>query len=125
MSEPRFALIALTIDGPDEQVLADFYAALTGSPVERIGPDGSTLSVRFDALRLVFRQVERYRAPTWPSDDVPMQMHFELEVDDLDLARARLVAAGATMPEFQPHRADGLLVLLDPAGHPLCLARPI
>lgn len=122
MSGRPFSLIALTIDGADEQGLADFYAALAGSPVERVGPAGSTVSVRFGGLRLVFRQVDRYRAPTWPSDDMPMQMHLEVEVDDLGLACARLLELGATLPSYQPHRDDGLLVMLDPAGHPFCIA---
>jgi catechol 2,3-dioxygenase-like lactoylglutathione lyase family enzyme len=124
MTGPGLSLLALTVDGDDEQVLADFYAGLTGSPVDRIGPDGSTLSVRFDGLRLVFRRVEHHRPPTWPSDDVPMQMHLEVEVDDLERTCARLLALGATLPAVQPHRAQGLLVLLDPAGHPFCIARP-
>ena len=80
------------------------------------------MSVRFGSLRLVFRQVDRYRAPTWPSDDVPMQMHLEVEVDDLGLACARLLELGATLPSYQRHRDDGLLVMLDPAGHPFCIA---
>lgn len=125
MPRPQVSLLALTVDGPDERALAAFYAALTGSAIEHIGPDGSTLSVVFGSLRLVFRSVAHHRRPTWPDGDVPMQMHLEIEVDDLDSTCARLLTCGATRPDFQPHREDGLLVLLDPAGHPFCLATPV
>jgi len=36
-----------------------------------------------------------------------------------------LVDLGATVPEFQPHREHNLVVLLDPAGHPFCIAPPL
>jgi hypothetical protein len=52
-----------------------------------------------------------------------MQMHLEIEIDDLDAACARLPEPGATRPNFQPD--DGLLIMLDPAGHPVCIATPI
>ncbi len=122
MTGPRVSLLALTVDGPDENELAAFYAALTGSTVERVGPDGSTRSVRFGPLRLLFRQVDDHRRPTWPGGAVPPQMHLEIEVDDLDGTCARLLSCGATRPDVQPHADDGLLVLLDPAGHPFCIA---
>ena len=51
-----------------------------------------------------------------------MLMHRDIEVDDLDAAGARAVAAGATLAEFQPQ--DDVRVFLDPAGHPFCLFRP-
>ena len=49
-------------------------------------------------------------------------MHLDIEVDDLDAAGARAVAAGATLAAFQPQ--DDVRVYLDPAGHPFCLFRP-
>lgn len=50
-----------------------------------------------------------------------MQIHFDFYADDLDEAEALLRRHGATTPEFQPHRGDGLVVMLDPAGHPFCI----
>ena len=50
-----------------------------------------------------------------------MQVHVDFFADDIVAAEARLVALGARVPEFQPHRDDGLVVLLDPAGHPFCV----
>jgi Glyoxalase-like domain len=51
-----------------------------------------------------------------------MSMHLDIEVDDLDVAGAPAVEAGATLAEFQPQ--DDVRVYLDPAGHPFCLFRP-
>jgi hypothetical protein len=48
-----------------------------------------------------------------------MSMHLDIEVDDLEVASAHAVAAGATVADFQPQ--DDVRVHLDPAGHPFCL----
>jgi hypothetical protein len=48
-----------------------------------------------------------------------MQLHLDIEVDDLARAVALAVAAGATVANDQPQ--DDVRVLLDPAGHPFCL----
>jgi hypothetical protein len=48
-----------------------------------------------------------------------MQMHIEVEVDDLSAAVEHAVELGATEAEFQPQ--DDVRVMLDPAGHPFCL----
>jgi hypothetical protein len=70
---------------------------------------------------VIFREVADYRAPTWPSSDVPMQGHLDFFADDLEKAEALLHQHGATTPEDQPHRGEGLIVMLDPAGHPFCI----
>ena len=51
-----------------------------------------------------------------------MQLHLDIEVDDLDAAVALAAEAGATVAGFQPQ--DGVRVCLDPAGHPFCLFLP-
>lgn len=59
---------------------------------------------------------DQYR---WPSP--VKQTHLDFLVADLDKAVARLLALGATRPDFQP--GDGQwVVLADPQGHLLCLA---
>ncbi len=56
----------------------------------------------------------------WRQDKM---LHFEIGVDDLDDAIARVVAAGGRIADHQPEdRAqDQLHVMFDPAGHPFCL----
>ena len=50
-----------------------------------------------------------------------MQVHLDFEADDLDATEAELRRLGATTPEYQAHRSDGLIVLRDPAGHLFCI----
>ena len=50
-----------------------------------------------------------------------MQMHLEFFVDDLQATGARVLAAGATLFEYQPN-ADHCFVYAAPAGHPFCLS---
>ena len=48
-----------------------------------------------------------------------MQLHLDIEVDDLEAAVAIATEAGAKVADFQPQ--DDFRVCLDPAGHPFCL----
>ena len=70
---------------------------------------------------LSFQLETAYVRPTWPAGpgDQQMQVHLDIEVDDLEAAGAHAVAAGAVLAEFQPQ--DDVRVYLDPAGHPFCL----
>jgi Glyoxalase-like domain len=99
--------------------MAAFYLAACGGEVIKRDADSAWLKV--SGVTVIFREVSGYRAPTWPSADVPMQIHLDFFADDLDEAEALLRQHGATRPEFQPHRDDGLVVMLDPAGHPFCI----
>jgi hypothetical protein len=81
--------VALTIDCADPKTLADFYANGLGADIKRRAEDSAW--VVLDGLPLVLQAVEGYRAPTWPSQEVPQQAHFEIIVQDPDEAAARLV----------------------------------
>ncbi|MGW2724040.1 VOC family protein [Streptomyces sp. NPDC001492] len=59
--------------------------------------------------------------PTWPDPTRRKQAHIELGVDDLDAGQDRMPALGAVAAPFPP-RPDVWRVLLDPAGHPICLS---
>jgi hypothetical protein len=114
----RIRLSGTTVNAPDALALAHFYAAITGGVARGsahwatvTGPDGD----------IGFQQVEAFRPPQWPAGDVPMQMHLEFFVDDLDATGERVMAAGATRFEFQPN-SDHCIVYADPAGHPFCLS---
>ncbi|MEP9381896.1 VOC family protein [Nocardioides sp. KR10-350] len=76
-----------------------------------MGPNGS----------IGFQHVEDFRAPIWPGNEVPMQMHLDFFVTDLAATEARVLAAGATRFDFQPDD-DRCLVYADRAGHPFCLS---
>ena len=111
-------LSVTTVNAPDALALAIFYADLTGGVTKGSehwatvsGPNGF----------IAFQQVDDFCPPVWPGADVPMQMHLDFFVDDLEATGARAVAAGATRLDFQPN-SDHCLVYADPAGHPFCLS---
>ena len=120
MAIARFQLVA--IDCPDAPALARFYAAITGwsetTPhddypewVQLAGDGGATIA---------FQQVEDFRAPQWPGQEHPQQMHLDFTVPDLDAGEQAVMALGAVKHEIQPS-PEAFRVFLDPAGHPFCL----
>ena len=116
MAIARFPSIVL--DCPDAAALATFYGALLDWKVTVDPP--AWAEVRADyGQSLCFQQVEEYKAPVWPGQDVPQQMHIDVVVDDLDSAEQEVLALGATKHEQQP--GTTFRVFLDPAGHPFCL----
>ena len=114
----RIRLDGTTVNAPDALALARFYAVLTGG-VARGTPHWAAVSGPNGFL--AFQQVDRFRPPTWPDGDRPMQLHLDFLVDDLAAAGARALAAGATRLDVQPN-SDHCFVYTDPAGHPFCLS---
>ena len=111
-------LDGVTVNAPDALALADFYADITGGTAA--GSAEWAYTAGPDAV-LAFQQDRDFQPPTWPGGDVPMLMHVEFLVDDLDATAARVLAAGATRFAHQPN-VDHCLVFADPAGHPFCLS---
>lgn len=108
----------VVLDCPDARALAAFYGdvldwklTVEDGWVDIRPEDGSTC--------ISFQQVDDYRAPEWPGQTVPQQMHLDLVVPDLDVAEAAVLERGATKAEVQP--GTTFRVFLDPAGHPFCL----
>ena len=115
MAIARFPTVVL--DCPDPEVLARFYGALLDWKVE-VSPDWAEVKADYgDSIG--FQKVEEYTAPRWPGQEVPQQMHIDVNVDDLDAAEAEVLKLGATKHEHQP--GTTFRVFLDPAGHPFCL----
>lgn len=109
---------SVAIDCPDPAALARFYGALLGWEakaqdgwVDLFSPEGDQ--------SLGFQPVADYRAPQWPDQEVPQQMHLDLAVEDLDAAEKAVIELGATKADHQP--GTTFRVFLDPAGHPFCL----
>lgn len=109
---------SLVIDCPDAPALAAFYAEILGWEVI---PEDDWVEIRpADASNVIcFQQVIGYRAPQWPWQQNPQQMHLDVVVDDLDQAEAAVVALGATRHAHQP--GETFRVFTHPAGHPFCL----
>ncbi|MFF2478777.1 VOC family protein [Streptomyces sp. NPDC058066] len=118
----QMKLSAITLDCPDPLALAAFYQQATGLvPHPKSDADFAGLN-REDGLLIGFQRVDNYRAPSWPDQAIPQQLHLCFDVADLDEAEARLLELGAGKPARQPHE-DRWRVLTDPAGHPFCIVR--
>jgi hypothetical protein len=112
------AWVALAIDCPDAEVqsrLVHFYSQALGGEVV-------SGCVRTRGWLFIFEVIADYTPPTWPSGETPKQMHFEWMVDDLDSAVSALLRVGATLAEYQRPEDSGVRIMLDPAGHPFCVA---
>jgi hypothetical protein len=113
-------LAAITVDCADPGALAAFYCAAAGA--ELTHEDEDSAWVVMAGVTWIYRMVDDYRAPTWPSSEVPLQVHLEFYVDDLVQAEKVLHGYGATSVSPQPNPGRGLIVMLDPAGRPFCIA---
>ncbi|MEU5694556.1 VOC family protein [Actinosynnema sp. NPDC020468] len=114
-------LTATVLDAPDPRALARFYRDLLGWPLVHDEPDWATLRPTDGGPGLSFQAEPRHVRPVWPTttDHPGMQLHLDIEVDDLDAAcdLARSLGARPATHQFQ----DDVRVWLDPAGHPFCL----
>ena len=128
-------LLHTAIDAQDCRGLAEFYRELLGlqyRPGDDLPTDGSEDDA--DWLVLVDSQGKRVLTiqekkettqPTWPSEQVPMQMHMDFKVpstEELERHRQRAEELGATLLyDRSADEGEPLYVMADPAGHPFCL----
>ena len=112
-------LSGVTLDCPDAQELASFYAAIIDGTVSAAGD--SWAAVDSPSGRIEFQTVPGYRAPRWPDAASSIQMHLDFYVEDRAATETRVLAAGATKYDFQPND-DHCTVFADPAGHAFCLS---
>jgi catechol 2,3-dioxygenase-like lactoylglutathione lyase family enzyme len=113
-------LCAVTIDCPDPVQLALFYQQFLGGTLHSSNNDFVVLSSDRE-VRLDFQRVPNNQPPPWPNHAAPRRLHLDFIVDDLNKAEIHLLGLGAAVADFQPG-GDRFRVLLDPAGHPFCLA---
>lgn len=109
---------SIVLDCLDPARLATFYGDLLGWNVD-LSEDWADLRSPEGTQCFSFQQVADYRAPAWPGQDVPQQMHIDVVVPDLDAGEAAVLELGATKHDHQP--GTTFRVFLDPAGHPFCL----
>lgn len=128
-------LLHTVLDTTDVRVLAEFYRQLLGlqyrpgdEPPEDDRPDDADWLVLTDPQghrKLAFQKVDRQERTTWPSPEVPMQMHLDLTVPDkktLEHQHGRALELGAALLLDRTDDPDEpLSVYADPAGHPFCI----
>ncbi|MCS5716140.1 VOC family protein [Herbiconiux sp. CPCC 205716] len=117
------SLDVVVLDCPDTRALARFYAELIGGESVQDDPDWAEVLPPGATGRplLAFQRVDDYRAPDWPGQSVPQQLHLDVKVADLDEGERAVLAIGATPTGSG---TDTFRVYLDPAGHPFCLVAP-
>ena len=115
-------LSTVTLGTPAPVSLARFYARLLGwelGPIE----DDTWVAVHNPAggVGIACQLEKTHVRPVGPHKpgDQQMQVHLELQVDDLQTGLRHALQSGARMAPYQP-QAD-VRVCLDPAGHPFCL----
>jgi catechol-2,3-dioxygenase len=113
-----FSVVAL--DCREPRLVAEFYSALTGAPIEHADESWVQLA-RTGGVALAFQHAPDHVPPQWPSAAQPQQLHVDFDVPDLDAAEEQVLAIGARKHEHQP--SEQFRVYLDPAGHPFCLVR--
>lgn len=123
------------LDTTDVRGLAEFYRELLGlryRPGDEPPADGSVDDADWLVLvdddgnrQLAFQQVDVLPRSTWPSQDVPMQLHLDYAVpslDDLHHHKQRALDLGAELLlDRTTEGSEPLYVLADPSGHPFCL----
>lgn len=128
-------LLHTAIDARDCRRLAEFYRVLLGlhyrdgeePPGDGTPDDADWLVLLDDDGRRVLAVQEKRdtTAPTWPAEDVPLQMHLDFtvsSVEELERHRRRAEELGARLLHDRSQDHDEpLYVLADPAGHPFCL----
>ena len=90
-------LDVVVLDCSDPRVLARFYAELLGGEIVGFDEGWAEVALPFTDHRpiLAFQRVEAYRAPEWPGQDVPQQVHLDVKVDDLDAGETAVLGIGA------------------------------
>jgi catechol 2,3-dioxygenase-like lactoylglutathione lyase family enzyme len=114
------------LDAVDALGLAEFYRELLGLRVREGDDDSWLVLLDGDGQRqLAVQRVDELTPSTWPSPEVPMQLHIDYavpSVEELERHRRRAEELGARLLlDRSADDGEPLYVLADPAGHPFCL----
>ena len=115
-------LHGIVIDCDDPDKLATFYEQLLSMRRVQDESDWVVIGDSPDRPGIAFARIPDYRPPTWPVGERPQYRHFDVRVDDLELAEASVLEIGATP---LPGGGETFRVFADPAGHPFCLIKVI
>jgi len=128
-------IVQTAIDTTDPRALAEFYREMFGltyragdePPADGVADDADWLVLvdETGTRKLAFQLVDRLERTTWPSHDVPMQMHLDTSVssrEELERQRERAESLGAQLLlDRTDDKDEALYVLADPSGHPFCI----
>jgi hypothetical protein len=122
----------VVLDCTDPRGLAEFYRQLLGfayRPGDDVpdptADDWLVLQDSDGRARIAFQQVSELPEATWPTRQVPQQLHLDLTVAtkaDLDVQHERALSLGARLLQDRSDDKDEpLRVYADLAGHPFCI----
>jgi len=131
-------LLHTVLDTTRPRQLAEFYRQLLGlryrpgdePPADAEADEGDDADwlVLVDSAgtrNLAFQLVDQLTPTTWPTHEVPMQLHVDFTVssrDELERQRGRAEALGAELLLDRTDDPDEpLYVFADLSGHPFCL----
>ena len=120
---PVARLTAPVLGTPDPRGLARFYQRLLGWPIRDDEAEWATLRPEDGSTGLSFQLETDHVPPVWPPEPgaQQMQLHLDLQVDDLAAACAVAEEAGARPLGGHEDEDEVVRVYADPAGHPFCL----
>jgi len=130
-------LVGTVLDTTNPRELAEFYRQLLGwsyrpghepPPPGEPDPDGDdwlNLRAPEDGHGLAFQKTERLARSTWPSPDVPQQLHLDIAVPtraEFDAEHEHVLALGGKLIfDRSDDEEEPLRVYADLAGHPFCI----
>jgi hypothetical protein len=138
-SMPALVVRTVNLDCSDAHEMARFYSGLLGWQQTAVEPDWVLMRHPAGGTGLSFQQTDGYQRPTWPEQPGRQQkmIHLEVQVTPasgdrgyseaegqaaLEAAASLALSAGGTLAT--PQNRSDVRVILDPAGHPLCLFLP-
>ncbi len=136
---PSITFRTVNLDCSDPAAMARFYGGLLGWEPTVVEPDWVLMrNPQRGGTGLSFQQTAGYEPPTWPEEAGRQQkmIHLDIRVSPLgvdseagyseEFGQAELekvlklaLSLGGRLAE--PQQRTDLRVVLDPAGHPLCL----
>ncbi len=128
-------LLHTVLDATEPRPLAEFYRQLLGlryRPGDEKPADGTQDDADWLVLvdeqgnrKLAIQQVDRLLRTTWPTDEVPMQLHVDFTVSsaaELERQRKRCEdLGGEVLLDRTDDPDEPLYVFADLAGHPFCI----
>jgi catechol 2,3-dioxygenase-like lactoylglutathione lyase family enzyme len=122
----------VVLDTTDTRALAEFYRELLGyeyrdgdEPPDDETPEWLVLRQPAGGKRIAFQLVDALPRSTWPTAQVPQQLHLDLTVgsrEQFDVQHQRALELGARLLlDRSDDEQEPLRVYADPAGHPFCI----
>jgi catechol 2,3-dioxygenase-like lactoylglutathione lyase family enzyme len=123
MSRPTLNFGAVTLDCPNQEELADFYASLLGWNKKRFDEEWLAVISPDNQICLLFQEIEDYIPPVWPIEkgkqQVMTHLDFDASKEEKEAVKEHALACGATLASVQ--YSNDYFVFIDPAGHPFCI----